>query len=333
MIDSVIHSIAFYYHSKLSGELKMQAHAWFWITGIIATTICCAMVVCGVGAARRRWYELFLYSHIAMAIVFFYMCYEHVVMFGWTKWIWFTCILWACDRLYRLYLIARDGGGISRASLMVMGDDLLAVTIPKPTNWKSFPGQFAFIYFLHPQMFWQSHPFTLSDIGDSLRVVISVKSGATKRVYEHAFLHDSIPVLLEGPYGHDVSSYDHLLLFAGGSGIPGPLAFAEKMSHAKLVVVARNPQILAAYEEQLSMLDVSTSIYITRGSLPGAHTGRPDVEKIVRKFFSEICDNESGAVVCCGPPALNDQVRDFVAAEVGKSPELLVEYIEEYQVW
>lgn len=59
MIDSVIHSIAFYYHSKLSGELKMQAHAWFWITGIIATTICCAMVVCGVGAARRRWYELF----------------------------------------------------------------------------------------------------------------------------------------------------------------------------------------------------------------------------------------------------------------------------------
>ena len=59
--------------------------------------------------------------------------------------------------------------------------------------------------------------------------------------------------------------------------------------------------------------------------------GRPDIQALV---MSEIQNNSKGstAILSCGPPKMNDEIRDTVANSL-KLSDSRVDYFEEAQVW
>ncbi|CAI4826322.1 AKH_1a_G0051730.mRNA.1.CDS.1 [Saccharomyces cerevisiae] len=75
------------------------------------------------------------------------------------------------------------------AKLKLCGESMIEVRISKSSKWwKAEPGQYIYLYFLRPKIFWQSHPFTVMDslVEDGeLVVVITVKNGLTKKLQEY----------------------------------------------------------------------------------------------------------------------------------------------------
>lgn len=53
--------------------------------------------------------------------------------------------------------------GIKTAKVQLIANETLRVSVSRPSWWKPFPGCHAFIYFMRPSCFWQSHPFTIVD--------------------------------------------------------------------------------------------------------------------------------------------------------------------------
>lgn len=124
-----------------------------------------------------------------------------------------------------------------RAKLQLFEDGVVRISIPTNLSWA--PGQHVFLRFPSIRMF-ESHPFTIISIPSSMdakmaekqqpelknEVVVLVRSAAgfTMKLVETAAEGQdvTVPVLLDGPYGHDentLRAYDSVLILAGGSGI------------------------------------------------------------------------------------------------------------------
>lgn len=129
--------------------------------------------------------------------------------------------------------------GFPKATLQLIGDDLIRLTVKKPARlWKAQPGQYVFVSFLHPFYFWQSHPFTVLDSVSKegeLVIILKEKKGVTKLVKRYISRNGgsaSMRLAIEGPYGSSspVHHYDNVLLLTGGTGLPGPIAHAIKLA-------------------------------------------------------------------------------------------------------
>lgn len=369
ILDSILHTIAFYIHTWMEGTLMTAQVQFWWVAGIIATIITILIGALGVGAFRRKHYELFLYTHIGFALIFLYECWLHAKMFGWLNWLRVSIILWGLERFYRLLLIMKNGMVYavmdmdlsSKPDSGQQSETLITLIMPKPKRWHMRPSQYAFVYFMLPSVFWQSHPFTVTSDGDTLKLVIAVKEGATlalqKKLYAKYNGQSSIqvPILLEGPYGvpPPVCHYDSTVLIGGGTGVPGPLALAlstmDKLDKGliHLIVVVRDWVILDAYRPQLEAIKaagIHFDIYYT-GKQAETHWhqfceikyGRPNIQGIVEDMCTRSFNHSNTirniGVVCCGPPSLNDSTRNIVACATNKHADLNIEFSEEYQVW
>lgn len=349
VFDAVVHSVAFEIHGQLTGKIVKESQELFWRRGVYATYLSCVICILSLGTLRKKCYEVFLYLHIAFAMVFFYLCWIHAKKFGWLWFIYSSCIIWAIERSLRIIYISKFG--LAHAVLQQAGSDLFTVKVPKPKYraWNSVPGQYVFLYFLTASTFWQSHPFTFTDMGDELYFVIKAKEGATGVILQRLKLQGgtmTIPVFVEGPYGSPKSllDYDQTLFLCGGSGLPGPLSEAYELSLTKptetifVVIVARDLDILEAFREQMIRLKgLHVQLYMTglesdSFDLPGVHTnhGRPNLDQIIEDFAS---NTSSLAVSCCGPPGFNDEARSSVARAISHFPNRRIEYFEEYQIW
>lgn len=364
VIDATLHGAAYALFSEITKTRSISNQELYWKAGVIAIYISFIICLLSLGCFRQNHYEMFLYTHITLAIVFFYFCWLHVKDFGWTSWIYASVALWILERLQRLRSIVRFG--IARAQLELVGTDLIKMKVPRPRNWQSKPSQYVFVYFLHPLICWQSHPFTFIDLGDELFLVIRAKRGATDIIRKELVRkggHASVKVLIEGPYGSSspLQRFEKSLFLCGGSGLPGPLAYALKMGQPlalepsttlHIVVVTRGLDILQAYMDQLSQLkhlNVDLQLYLTGAHKPSygsidsgdkqlldhidfatIHWRRPNVGFIIRSLIQE---TPSLAICCCGPPTFVDATRNLVAETVLHNPTNCAEYFEEYQTW
>lgn len=165
VLQALLHTVlAVGVYAKM-GIYSAEAKLPYWAWGIVATLFACVMLVVSTLFFRKLSYEVFLISHIIMAIIVIVGSWYHVVLRfsvldGFTMWLWTACAVWFFDRLIRILRIARVGG--RRAKVTDIGDGYVRVDIER-VRWGSTPGQKVYVYFptLNPLRPWENHPFSV----------------------------------------------------------------------------------------------------------------------------------------------------------------------------
>ena len=114
---------------------------------------------------RNSSYEIFLIVHHILAVLFIAGAWIHTRGADTPYAYYAATAIWLFDKLARLIRITLFG--VKKAKVELISDEVLKVTVPRPRWWKPFPGSYAYIYFLKPTTFWQSHPFTIIDSVDN----------------------------------------------------------------------------------------------------------------------------------------------------------------------
>lgn len=294
ILHSLLHSCCYLCYSILAGSFKFGELELYYKCGIVAMILLLLLFFMSLGYIRKNHYELFLYTHIVLAIAFMAACWKHVENLGWKNWLIISIIMWIAERLARFYNILRNGGVLKSKLSLIGGRNnidgaLIRVSIDKKNhNICLKPGQYYFLYFMHPLIFWQSHPFTAIELKEKNKIIIVLKpkGGASKVLYESlskTFGNLDIKVALEGPYGHSAPIHhsDNILLFAAGTGIPGPLFHAMDLTarldkdsnkRVKLVIIIREKTILNAFRDELLALrnKITIQVFLTREMHPKA---------------------------------------------------------------
>ncbi|KAH3662428.1 hypothetical protein OGAPHI_005680 [Ogataea philodendri] len=226
VILAAVHAYAYRELCILHGSYDRISQETLWIYGRRAFVAGGLLILQAIYYFRSRWYELFLAVHILLALVFIVGAYVHCKEIGYLEWTYASMLFWALDRVWRIGKMYRFG--LPKAHFKLHFETIV-VTIPKPANWKPYPGCFVYLYIIAPSVswkVWESHPFTIYSVGDEIRIYIKRKDGMTQKLYDFLTVagESELTVSVEGPYGHagELDSYDNILLLAGGNGVPGP---------------------------------------------------------------------------------------------------------------
>lgn len=277
---AVIHSVGYTIIVKDYYAEDAAETYFFW--GIIATTVGGLIMIQGFFYLRRRWYEIFLFLHIVLAAVWVVGVWIHVRDLGYIWLVYPAIAVWCFDRLVRIGRLIVFG--FPHAEVTLLADETLKVVVPKPSYWHSIPGGHAFIHFIRPTYFWQSHPFTFTesvDNKDSIVLYCKVKGGITHSLYQSLVKAPGrtckIRVSCEGPYGEPTPARysDTAVFIAGGNGIPGLYSevvdIAERTPNSdnklKLTWVVREWRSLYWFYEELLHLKntkIETTVYISQ---------------------------------------------------------------------
>jgi len=213
-----------------------------------------------------------------------------------------------------------------------------------------------------------------SSSAQTLTFWIRPYDGWTKRLRDECLkssTRTSAPtILLEGPYGHHcpMSSYDSVLLIAGGTGIASAVPYIlEHMSlsragrtnttHIHLLWTARQASFIQEvfareFRTATQRDDFSADLFFTRQSEGPKHTeedserqddevlempelqyGRPDMAAAIVKAATRAeLTGTKVAVLVCGPPAMADEARLAVHRSLKRGYHS-VEYFEESFGW
>ncbi|VEU20903.1 DEKNAAC101798 [Brettanomyces naardenensis] len=258
-VDALIHSIAFSIIHKaiFASMLKTASFAY----GFVATVLAATMIIFSWHPFRKHTYEIFLYTHIVLAVGFLVTCWYHCKDDGWSEWIVAACAYWAYDRLLRLYRMATFG--YKDAEISLVNGDTLKVVVKRPKVFVFKPGQYGFVYFSDSWLWFQSHPFSLTNHNGDILMYIKVKHGITDKIYKQLLeTKDGIlrkKVCIEGPYGKSapVFKYDNVVMFTAGNGFPAIFGYAAKISgssktkNAKIIWIHRTLEDITLISREL----------------------------------------------------------------------------------
>jgi predicted ferric reductase len=249
-LQAVVHSIAYCLVGLQNGSwegLWADFTERYWNMGVLGTVA--MAVACGgsVRWLRRRWYEVFLAGHIALAVAVLWGVWEHVrifddegEMFGYAAFVWGCVALLVGDRVGRVGRLVWLNGGLLVGRKGILRYDeaagLAILEVPIEVRRRVRAGEYYFMYVLHGWGFWESHPFTVAswEVGDVnqpvLKFLIRPYDGFTQRLAGLARQGggaNKVRVLIEGPYGpaQDLSTYDEMVFIVGGSGVAVALAY------------------------------------------------------------------------------------------------------------
>ncbi|KAF2265213.1 ferric-chelate reductase [Lojkania enalia] len=348
LIQTLLHSIlalVLYQNTGSYGEsLKKQ----WWIWGCVATVAAVIIVLASVLILRQRAYELFLITHIVMAVICVVGCWYHIYIgyentFGYETWLYATIAVWFFDRVARVARILKTG--LRRSKVTEVGSNILRVDI-EGIRWR-MPGHHVYVYFptLSPFRPWENHPFSmipttmltghrysdqagleLDDIEKNAVTVgsnsvtngkIYTNSGLTLFIRNHTGMtgslksHNGLLTLLEGPYPNNPTKavlQSDRLLLIGG-GIGITGLLPFLRCHANFkLFYSVKGGDLCLVETLSAVLNEVQEKDISVGR-------RLDIHALLREEagvgWSKI------AVVVCGPATMCDDVRAAVAL-VGK---------------
>lgn len=279
----MIHSFfyKFYFEGLNSPEELCETYV---LWGKLASLAGLTILVQGLLVLRRKWYEVFLLIHIVLAFAFITGAWYHTKdkYCGWFYY--YSLAIWVFDRLVRIGRLWSFG--FPKARVILLADETLKIVVPKPENWEAVPGGHAFIHFLRPSCFWQSHPFTytvsVNPEESNIILFIKVKKGITQKLYDFLLTHPGrtteIKVAIEGSYGEQTPArgHDSSVFVAGGNGIPGIYAEVYDLErrtadHSQrtfqlIWVVKEYRSLFWFYEELLSLKNtrIQTTVYVTR---------------------------------------------------------------------
>jgi hypothetical protein len=154
-----------------------QAALEYWIWGVIATLALVILLPLSILPIRRKVYELFLTTHVILAIISMIGCLLHIYyrftwQWGYETWVYIAFAIWGFDRfLARPLRVFRNG--VRRAYVSIVDEDYLKVHIPGVEA-----SGVAYLYF--PTLtwrIWENHPFSVAATSDLEPAVISSPSG------------------------------------------------------------------------------------------------------------------------------------------------------------
>jgi NAD(P)H-flavin reductase len=152
---------------KQSAEVHAKEAALeYWIWGVIATLALVVMLPLSLLPIRRKTYEVFLASHVVLAILSMIGCLLHIYyrftwQWGYETWVYVAFVIWGFDRfIARPLRIFRNG--FKKAYTTVIDEDYLMIHIPGVDA-----SGVAYLYF--PTLswrFWENHPFSVAAVAD-----------------------------------------------------------------------------------------------------------------------------------------------------------------------
>ncbi|KAI9865688.1 MAG: hypothetical protein M1813_002146 [Trichoglossum hirsutum] len=161
IVHSILALILYVKENMFASNEKM---AW-WIWGVVATLTTSLMLVLSTLYFRRKSYELFLITHILLAIFTLVGCWYHVfirfgLIFEYQQWLYISFAIWAFDRTIRVLRILKTG--VRRSKITDLGDGYVRVDV-QGVRWDATPGKHAYAYFptLNPLRPWENHPFSM----------------------------------------------------------------------------------------------------------------------------------------------------------------------------
>ncbi|KAI1335636.1 ferric-chelate reductase [Xylariaceae sp. FL0016] len=340
LLQTLLHSIIALVLYQNTGSYASSLSTSWWIWGCVAAVTAVIVVLTSVFVLRQRAYELFLITHIVMAIICVVGCWYHVNIgyencFGYETWLYATMAVWFFDRVARVARIKRAGR--LRSRITDVSSTIVRVDI-HGCRWAT-PGRHVYIYFptLNPLRPWESHPFSVvptamlakpscSDptaLRDNKEGKMASNDTPVNALYNNSGLTlfvrknggmtdllqptDSLLTLVEGPFPTNptkaILQSDRVLLIGGGIGITGLLPLLRSHANVKLFysVKAADRYLM---DSLCSVLDGVQEKQILIGQ-------RLDTGALLRDEVS-MGWSQIGVVVC-GPPSMCDDVRDEVA--------------------
>lgn len=217
------------------------------------------------------------------------------------------------------------------AAVTLLPENAIKVTIPTQVRWK--PGQYVYLRMPGVSVF-ENHPFTVSSLcsddfpseyGAEYRDMVLVFrpfGGFTKKVLESALEHGpwhTYRAFIDGPYGgmsRSMDSFDHVVLFAGGSGITALVSqllnLVKRMRDGKAVTktvhvvwALKRPETMEWFKEELRICreyappdTVTCQFYITsakrltaNGRLVSAQTPTRPVSMVLHDKVNDVFQN------------------------------------------
>ncbi|OCL14468.1 ferric-chelate reductase [Glonium stellatum] len=363
---ALIHTFPFVvfhiWKGDMTAQYKISVVYWTGVAALIPQTWLTFM---SIGPIRNRFYELFKVTHYLASLLFILFFFFHCD-FRLTSWDYFIatgalyipCLLYSAFRTYFV------GGCANLATLTMLPNGTLRVDIDTKMKWG--PGQHFFVRFLTLHLHaLTSHPFSACSLPSSdtkgrpepLVLYIQPNSGLTARLacLAQKQLSKPIRVFLDGPYGglnvSKLSSYDKILIIAGGSGAGSTLSVIEDLLRRKsssspthfqsirVILATRDSEIPSWYtgsvQQLLSshlkssgsdkaagkqeILDSTEKIASpdtvesdSIGEVSVYSTGRPDLSALIRSLTTE--DSRSVGISACGPESMTFDVRNAAAA-------------------
>ncbi|EMC94749.1 hypothetical protein BAUCODRAFT_36001 [Baudoinia panamericana UAMH 10762] len=380
LLLSLIHTIPFYVQPiwDEGGYAIFQAyfrsqHFYVYGTGIAALVPLIFLCVHSLSPLRRRFYELFVTVHVPVAILLLAMLFWHCHNYL-TSWnyLFATVAIWLASYAARiLYLNWTNPMRMSfligeEAAVTLLPENAIKVTVPTQMRWK--PGQYVYLRMPGISVF-ENHPFTIASLcsddfpsvyGENYRDLILVFrpfGGFTKRVLESALDHGpwhTYRAFLDGPYGgmrRTLESFDHVVMFAGGSGITAlvshMLNLIKRMRDGKAVTktvqivwALKRPETMEWFREELRICrefappdTVTCQFYITAakrmpggGQIVSAQTPTRPVSTMFHDKVNDMFQNIASHRYSMQSSRRNSEmIRDEAAGDVEREKELRAE--------
>lgn len=287
------------------------------------------VAVASVRAARRKlqretWYFIHLYAYLAVALAFAHQLATgsdfdndraartwwvalYVLVFGAIVW-WRVLAPVRLNLRHRLrvHSVKNEAPGV--VSIIVAGRHVEHIG--------ARPGQFFLWRFVTPDMWWKSHPFSISaaPIGDFIRITVKDLGDGSRRLQD---IRPGTRVIAEGPYGTFTDrrrTHRGVLLLAGGIGITPLRALLDGYGPADDVVliyrVARAED--AVFVEELKEFTGRPNVRIH--IIPGTQIGDDTTDLLsVAALDRGVPDVRARDCYVCGPPpfitAMNRRLR------------------------
>ena len=280
----VAHAGAYHLNSDRMGKLTSRYKTPWMRWGAVAV-VCAGVIMFQASYAfRRTQYEVFLLLHIALVVFFLIGTWIHLRKFEYQMFAYTMAAIWCFDRFVRIVRLSYFG--VQKAQVTVVSDEVLKVVVPRHKLWKGFPGSYGYLHYLTPKTFWQSHPFTCIDCDEgTVTFITKIKGGVTSviynRVIKNANKTDTIPILLEGPYGEQkpLHKFSTALYYTGSTGVSSSYAYIRDCArrgvqqHVKFYWVIRNWNSLDWFYDELLELKKTNAEVIIYVSDPSSSHG------------------------------------------------------------
>jgi predicted ferric reductase len=349
LVHVLLHSILSLVLYKNTGSYATVLKTGWWVWGCVATVAAVIIMLSSVLVVRQKHYELFLVTHIVMAVICVVGCWYHLYIgyentFGYETWLYATIAVWFFDRLIRLGRILKTG--IRRAKVMNINSTIVRIDIPG-IRWAT-PGRHVYVYFptLNYLQPWENHPFSMiptallskemysdhsgSEIGNiekNDKMMMASEAKADGKIYNNSGLTlfvrksagitrvlkagEELLTLLEGPYPSNPTKevLQSDRLLLIGGGI-GITGLLPFISCHPNVKLFLSVKVV----DQPLVDNMSTVLDVVR---------EKEISVGQRLDINELLQEEANlgwskiAVVVCGPAGMCDDVRAIVA-RVGK---------------